>query len=78
MKTKGQPQNRCVTPPKRTIATELVCLLCEDAMVGSLVFLFSSFLFWDSFIFMEKLEKSYRELQYILYPASSNVDILLS
>ena len=66
METKGLPQNIRIITPKHMIITytssnlrlkNVLCLLCKNKIVDSLMFLFTSFLFWDSFIFIEKLQK---------------------
>ena len=62
METKGLPQYITTITPKHMITIytsanlkfqSVLCLLCENKIIGCLMFLFISFLFWDSSIFTE-------------------------
>lgn len=66
MKTKGQPQNRCVPPPKRMIATELGISACLSPLQRchgwqSCVFVFKLFILGQFYIYGEvrKIVQSY-------------------
>ena len=62
METKGLLQCITTITPKHMITIytsanlkfqSVLCLLCENEIIGCLMFLFISFLFWGSFIFTE-------------------------